>query len=469
MARDHDDGPRRRSAPAAAGRALVGSARATVHGWQRLLAWNRAGGAGASGLARLLEVHALQSAGDAVITVALAGSLFFAVPTGQARTRVALYLVITMAPFALLAPVLGPLLDRFRHGRRFAMAATMLARGILGLIIGHSLSGHETLTQQLALYPAALGVLVGTKTYSVARSAAVPRVLPDTMTLVQANSRLTLLGVIAPGIAGSAAILTTKAFGHLATLRFAAVLYVAAAVLALGLPRQVDGGRETVEQEERSAVGAVWRLGQVDAEVAAVLRSAAALRWLGGFLLLYGAFVVREHPVGGLSGNVSLAALAVGIGVGNILGTLFGAHTPTRAAARLDVVLLSVTALTTLLTAIDFGIVTVFAVAVVASATAAAAKIALDATIQRRVDDSVRTSTFARSETTLQLAWVVGGGIGILLPTRPGLGFAVATAAMVFALLIALGYVRRRRPKRVHAAVAEEGEVASLSRRSVES
>ena len=450
-----DDRPQRRSAAATVGHAVVAAGSGAVHGWQRLLAWNRAGGAGVSGLARLAEVHSLQSAGDAVVTVALAGSLFFSVPTGEARTRVALYLLVTMAPFALLAPVLGPLLDRFRHGRRFAIATTMLARATLAVVIGHNLSAENTLTQQLALYPAALGVLVGTKTYSVARSAAVPRVLPPEMTLVKANSRLTLLGVIAPGVAGVIAVAFTKAFGHLMTLRFAAVIYVVGAILALRLPRRVDGGRETTDQEERPAIGAVWRLGQVDAEVAAVLRSAAALRWLGGFLLMYGAFVVREHPVGGLSSNVSLAALAVGIGVGNMLGTVLGARTPTRSAARLDVVLLSVTAVATLLTAIDFGLFTVFAVAVVSSATAAAAKIGLDATIQRRVDDAVRTSTFARSETTLQLAWVVGGAFGILLPTRPALGFAVATAALVLAVVVALGYVRRRRPSGVAATVTE--------------
>ena len=450
-----DDRLRRRSAAATAGHALAATGSGAVHGWQRLLAWNRAGGAGESGLARLAEVHSLQSAGDAVVTVALAGSLFFSVPTGEARTRVALYLLVTMAPFALLAPVLGPLLDRFRHGRRFAIATTMLARATLAVVIGHNLSADNTLTQQLALYPAALGVLVGTKTYSVARSAAVPRVLPPEMTLVKANSRLTLLGVIAPGVAGVIAVGLTKAFGHLLTLRFAAVIYVVGAIIALRLPRRVDGGRETTDKEQRPAIGAVWRLGQVDAEVAAVLRSAAALRWLGGFLLLYGAFVVREHPVGGLSSNVSLAALAVGIGVGNMLGTLLGARTPSRSAPRLDVVLLSVTAVATLLTAIDFGLFTVFAVAVVSSATAAAAKIGLDATIQRRVDDAVRTSTFARSETTLQLAWVVGGAFGILLPTRPALGFAVATAALVFAVVVALGYVRRRRPSTVPATVSD--------------
>ena len=439
----------RRSTAAVIGRGLVGAASGTARGWQRVLTWNRSAGAGASGLARLVEVHALQSAGDAMITVALAGSLFFSVPTGQARTRVALYLLVTMAPFAVLAPVLGPLLDRFRHGRRFAIAATMLARGTLGVVIGHALTGHQTLTQQLALYPAALGVLVGTKTYSVARSAAVPRVLPPEMTLVQANSRLTLVGVVAPGVAGVLAIGLTKAFGHLAALRVAAVVYLIGAVLALRLPRQVDGGPETAGQEQRPAIGAVWKLGQVDGVVAAVLRSAAALRWLGGFLLFYGAFVVREHPLGGLSSNVSLAALAVGIGVGNLLGTLVGARAPTRSATRLDVVLLIVTAVTTVLVAIDFNLVTVFATAVVSSATAAIAKIGLDATIQTRVDDAVRTSTFARSETTLQLAWVVGGGIGILLPTRPTLGFAVASAFLAAAVVIAAGFVGRRRPSPV--------------------
>ncbi|HET6816428.1 MAG TPA: MFS transporter [Mycobacteriales bacterium] len=461
-----DDRPRRSTAAAIGhgfaitGRGLGATGRGIGRGWRRVMVWNRSAGAGESGLARLVEAHALQAAGDAVITVALAGSLFFSVPTGQARTRVALYLLVTMAPFAVLAPVLGPLLDRFRHGRRFAIAATMLARATLGVIIGHAVSGQLTLTQQLALYPAALGVLVCIKTYSVARSAAVPRVLPSGMTLVQANSRLTLAGVIAPGIGGTIAIGITKAFGHLTALRFGGAIYVIAAVLALRLPRRVDGGRETTEAEERPALGGVWRLGQVDPEVAAVLRSTAALRWLSGFLLFFGAFVVRaEHGLGGLAPNVSLAALAVGLGVGNVFGTMFGARVPPRAAPRLDVVLLVITLVTTVLATIDFGLITVFAVAVVSSTTVAIAKIALDATIQRRIRDEVRTSTFARSETTLQLAWVLGGGVGILLPTRPALGFAVASAFLAVSVVVALGYVGRRHPTNVTSPLPEQGDV----------
>ena len=97
----------------------------TARGVRRV---THAKGAGESGLGRLIELHAVNTAGDAMVAVALANTLFFSVPTGEARGRVALYLLITMAPFAVMAPIIGPLLDRFRHGRRYAIAATMLAR-----------------------------------------------------------------------------------------------------------------------------------------------------------------------------------------------------------------------------------------------------------------------------------------------------------------------------------------------------
>lgn len=434
----------------AAWRLARASAAAARRGTRRLNTWNRSSGAGESGLARLVEVHALQTAGDAFITVALAGSLFFSVSPGTARSRIALYLLVAMAPFAVVAPVLGPLLDRFRHGRRFAIAVTMLARATLALVIGHALSGGGlSLAETLALYPAALGVLVAQKTYTIARSATVPRLLPARLTLVQANSRLTVTGVFSSAVAGGLAIVLTKLFGHLWALRFGAVAYVVAAVLTLRLTRHADGGADVRRHEARPALGSVLRLGQPDAHVARALRSAATLRWLAGFLLFYGAFVVQEHSIGGMPKAVALGALAVGIGGGNFLGTVVGARTASVAPTRLAAALLAVTALTTLFTALSFGLLTVFAVAIVSAAAAAIAKLGLDATIQRRVDESVRTSTFARSETTMQLAWVVGGGVGIVLPTTPVVGFSIATAVICLGLVAALDLARG--PKRAPA------------------
>ena len=88
-------------------------------------------GAGESGLSRLIELHAFNTAGDAAVAISLAGTLFFQVPTGEARGQVALFLGLTMLPFAIVAPLIGPFLDRFTHGRRWAIGATMAIRAFL--------------------------------------------------------------------------------------------------------------------------------------------------------------------------------------------------------------------------------------------------------------------------------------------------------------------------------------------------
>src|SRR5713226_2685005 len=92
------------------GAAAAGGATRTVH---RI---TRASGAGRTGLSHLIELSAAGGLGDAFVTVALAGTLFFSASVTQARGKVALALIITMAPFALLAPFIGPLLDKVRDG-----------------------------------------------------------------------------------------------------------------------------------------------------------------------------------------------------------------------------------------------------------------------------------------------------------------------------------------------------------------
>jgi hypothetical protein len=44
------------------------------------------------------------------------------------------------------------------------------------------------------------------------------------------------------------------------------------------------------------------------------------------------------------------------------------------------------------------------------------------------VPELVRTSAFARSETLLQMSWVLGGAIGIVLPLSGVLGLATGAA-----------------------------------------
>jgi hypothetical protein len=258
------------------------------------------------------------------------------------------------------------------------------------------------------------------------------------MTLVQANARLTLAGVVAPTVAGSLAAAVIKVLGHRAELGLGAAVYAVAALTAFRLPRAVDGGAS------RRAGPVASSLTGILSEIHRPLVTAAALRWLSGLLLLFGAFVVRVHPIGGLAASIALGELALGIAAGNVAGTALGSRIAAAVGVKLGGLLLAATAAASSYAAYDFGVVSIFTVAFVASAAGAIAKLALDATIQRRVGDDVRTTVFGRSETVLQLSWVVGGGIGIVLPTRPEVGFGLAAAVLVGALFAVAAMSRRQ-------------------------
>ena len=420
-----------------------GTRRAAVGLARRVRRATHAQGAGESGLGRLIELHAVNTAGDAMVTVALANTFFFSVPVGEARGRVALYLLITMTPFALMAPVVGPLLDRVRHGRRYAIASTLLARAFLAWIIGGAVSGSS-----LELYPAAFGVLVASKAYGLTRAAAVPRLLPPEITLVTANSRTSLAGVIAGALGGGLAAIL-HFVGPSVAPRFATLLFIFGTVLALRLPGRVDSaeGEDTSLQLSDTLQLRLRR--RTSRAVVVALRANAGLRAFSGFLTMFLAFLLREHPVGGLSSAVAFGLVAAAAGVGSFTGTSIGAALRTRAP---EVVVALVLALATVVTAAGawwYAAVSVVAVALVAGLGQQLGKLSLDAVLQRDTAEAVRTSTFARSETRLQLAWVVGGAIGIALPLQGDVGLGLAAIGLAIMLVVTvrgLAAARRERP-----------------------
>ncbi|MGW1912777.1 MFS transporter [Streptomyces sp. NPDC002076] len=398
-------------------------------------------GAGESGLGKLIELHAVNGAGDVMITVALASTVFFSVPTDEARGRVALYLAITMAPFTVLAPVIGPLLDRLPHGRRAAMAGAMLARALLALVISGAVASGS-----LELYPAALGVLVASKAYGVVRSAVVPRLLPPRFSLVKANSRVTLAGLLATGVAAPVAA-GLHQVGDPWPLYGAFVIFVAGTFLSFSLPPKVDSAKgedvALLAADERHLHGPQRRKEQakrpglrtVGPAVTHALGANAALRCLSGFLIFFLAFLLREHPLTGESAAVSLGIVGVAAGVGNALGTAVGAWLRSRAPEIIIVTVVAVVLGTAIVAALFFGALLVACLAAVAGFGQALAKLALDALIQRDVPELVRTSAFARSETLLQMAWVFGGAVGIVLPLNGTVGLLVG------AVFVAVGWL----------------------------
>ncbi|MBK3527026.1 MULTISPECIES: MFS transporter [Streptomyces] len=417
----------------AVGRALHLPVTGTARGIRRA---THAHGAGESGLGKLIELHAVNGAGDVMVTVALASTVFFSVPTDEARGRVALYLAITMAPFTVLAPVIGPLLDRLPHGRRAAMAGAMLARALLALVISGAVASGS-----LELYPAALGVLVASKAYGVIRSAVVPRLLPRGFSLVKANSRVTLAGLLATGAAAPVAA-GLHALGDPWPLYGAFVIFAAGTFLSFSLPPKVDSAKgedvALLAAGTRRPPGERARrpgLRSVGPAVTYALGANASLRCLSGFLIFFLAFLLREHPLAGQSAAVSLGIVGVAAGAGNALGTAVGAWLRSRAPEIIIVTVVAVVLGVAVLGGLFFGVFPVACLAAVAGCAQALGKLALDALIQRDVPEAVRTSAFARSETLLQMAWVFGGAVGIVMPLDGTVGLLVG------AVFVAAGWL----------------------------
>ncbi len=437
-----------------AGARLAG--RGSKAGARRARAYTHSAGAGESGLARLVELHFVNLMGDAALTVSLAGTIF-AIPTDEARGQVAQFLALTMAPFALLAPFIGPLLDRFRHGRRWAIGTTLALRAFLCWVLAGAVANDSPW-----LFPAALGCLVASKAYGVTRASAVPRLLPPGFSLVNANSRNALAGVagmaVGGGLAGAAARI-----GPDWSLRLAFVIYVVGTVLAIRLPSRVDSsiGEQDIEdtgplpspgREGRSSLGLFQRLrarvAALPVTVLTALCSAIGARLLTGFLTLFMAFLMREHPLPGHSGTFVLALVVGAAGAGNALGTVVG-----NALRRLRPDLIIAVALiadvaAALVAAVFYSLTTLLVLGLLAGLGAQLIKLSSDAVVQRDIEESVRTRVFAWSETVLQIAWVIGGGIGLALPLIPRLGFGVISALLLLVLAASVR-IRMSRHRRV--------------------
>ena len=417
-------------------------------------------GADQSGLSRLLEMHAFNTAGDAAVAISLAGSLFFSASDAaagaswDARAHVALFLGLTMVPFAVVAPLLGPLLDRFSHGRRWAIGITMAARAFFCWILAGALP-H----QSVMMYPSALLVLVLSKAYGVTRAAATPRLIPQGFTLVKTNGRVSMAGMVGVAVSAPLAGLFSLAGGEW-VLRYATVLFAVATVLAIRLPAKVDHsqgeGTMTFRGEDTQPVGRSSGGGslRVPPSVAYALRANCGPKFLSGFLLMFMAFLLQgpHHPVPGWKSTFVLGLVAGGAGAGNFLGTVL-ASLLRRVSPRLTLSAVVVAgSAATLITALSANVLTLLVLGLVAGGGAALAKFALDSSIQGDVPARVQTSAFARSDTTCQLAWVVGGFVGIALTPHQHIGLYVA-----FVILTTWAvYVLSQRPGRMPRAAGGE-------------
>ncbi|WP_245655824.1 MFS transporter [Microtetraspora fusca] len=444
-------------------------------------------GAGRTGLGRLIELTSTHSAGDALVTVALAGALFFKLPVGQARGQVALYLLVTMIPFAVVAPFVGPVLDRFRSGRRYVMAGTLFARGLLCWGMAAAIRPSDALT----LFPAALAVLVLSKAYNVSRAAIMPSVLPADITLVAANARVALFALVAAGAAAGVSTGLTALLGAEWVLRATTALFLVAGVAAVRLPRHVDSpdldadlapdahddpdapddpsapdspddpydapdgpaGADRGPSEhgqggpQRKARPRLLRreLLQFGPVVGESMWANTAIRVQAGFLVFFLLFLVQDGNIPGLAPHVTLGLLAVAAGGGGFLGAAVASWTRSRSPQVIVLGTLVLATVATVVTAVFFTLWTAVLVALVAAFAQGLGKLALDAIVQREIAEEVRSSTFGITEALLQIAWVFGGLAGLVmsLSAHGPAGLAVVSAALAATFVWLL--IRRRR------------------------
>jgi Major Facilitator Superfamily len=483
------------SAAQSSGRASAGAARNTSRLVHRMTG---ASGAGRTGLASLIELSAAGAAGDAFVTIALAGTLFFSTSLDQARGKIALTLIITMAPFAVLAPIIGPMLDRAQQGRRYLLAGTLMARGLLCWGMVDAVLHNDV----VALLPAAFGVLVLQKAYAVTRASVTPRLLPKEITLVTANSRTGMATLIASSVAGLAALGVEWLAGGgengaAWVLRVGTVVYIAATAMSFRVPDHVDsfdrrpgaedsgqaatvpdtgpavdagqparrpgargpGGTVPLGRERyrgpapgRTATGrpsarqGLRTLRQVGPLVAEALRANVTLRAFSGFTVFFLAFLLRDVHFHGVSDKVALGGLLAAATIGGFGGTALGSALRSRRPYLITFGMLGASTAVAAGCAIFFGLWAALAVALVAAFGQVLAKLALDSTVQQEIGEDIRSSAFAASETLHQLAWVGGGLAGVALSlTNSGVaGMTVAAIGLGLSSLFLLSQRRRR-------------------------
>jgi hypothetical protein len=370
----------------------------------------------------LARTHALALAGDALITMALAGSLFFSISPAAARGRVMLSLLITMAPFAIVAPFLGPAIDRSRRGRRTMVVVSMLGRVATALVMAGVIDS-------LLLFPAAFTSLVLSKAYSVAKSALVPSAVDSEHALVEANSKLSIVGVIAGFVAAVPGVIILRFAGAEWVLRLAAVVFIVGALVS----RRVVETRE--QPRDQKAGDAEIRSATIVAGAVAM----ALLRAVVGFVTFLVAFGFRRSGAPSWWFGVVLAT--------SMAGTFTGAAAAPRLRSyireeRILLASLLVVAAVAFATARVDGRLWSAAVTAAVGLGAGAAKVAFDAIVQRDAPDAVRGRSFARFEAGFQLVWVVGALLPVVVATPLSQGYDVVGIATL-AAAVAYGLTPR--------------------------
>lgn len=406
-------------------------------------------------LGPMRRVHLLSTVGDTFTTVALAGSLFFSISPTEAKGKITLYLLLTVAPFGVVAPFLGPILDRKGGSRRALLSLSFIVRAIFVLLMSRDLNS-------VILFPEAFTVLVASKIYLVTKAAVIPElargVTPTEATkrhrrlpipkaeggnpvLVFVNSSISLLAAVGGFIGGAlaAAVLKFPGLGAPWVLRVDFLIFI----LGISQVRLIRSNRP----KRRRGSGEGEAAGesnedQVDEEVEtenakrspqSVILAAAAmsvLRGSVGFFTFFIAFNLRRSHAPTYFFGLILGASAIGSGLATAI-------TPKiRRFIQEEILLIAGLVVEAILGIVGAAVGDRYIqilLALVIGFVASSGKLAFDSLVQFNILPTNQGKAFSKYETRFQLAWVVGG----LIPTIVVLPLASGDLTLAFSAVVA--------------------------------
>lgn len=437
-----------------------------------------ADGADKSGLTGVIYTTIVNTASDSGMLLPLANILLFTATAQDSKMNVAIYLLVTLAPYAVIAPLLGPLLDKIHTGHRLALSVSFMIRTILACMLIYYCQFHDgkEYFSPWILYPCTLMMMLCSKTYSILKASIIPRVVPPTLDLVQVNSRVNTFAavvgttILGGGISTLCEFVLSKYCHIPGGFLWMAILTCAGAVMCLRLSPQVEGTQEEIpislsqrlspadipgahalhrnpyppydnvseEHEETAPLRRHTITQPLGNKVLTCIWGVSTLKIAIGFLYLFMIFYSRS-PIAvdtSLMDKLALAAsgpgaTALGGFIGNIIGAKIRLGTPEKIVVTCSVLgFISFLITSLLLWYRPHMLLYVVIAALVTAMSTNAGKVALDSSINHNLTHNAQASAFGLSESLLQIGWVVGAALGALLPPVPVLAYSVITAIL---------------------------------------
>lgn len=431
--------------------------------------------------ARLALCHCLSVSGETLVAISLAGSFFFKVDPSQGREKVVLGLLFTMAPFAVVGPLIGPMIDRARGGHRAVIIMTMALRCLTAVLMMVAVANDS-----VALFPGAFAMLVLAKSYQVAKAAVVPSAVRGEVELVEANSKLQLLSGLGALVAGSLGGLLLLLGGEwvlaMTTLVFGAGTVAAWRVLP-------SAGHAEAAAPSVPVAGSGSRSFRTESSRTSTLRTTplwipafamSVLRMVVGFATFLMAFELRgegatvtpavraarslieiynrtsfteatrldlpviELPPPSWYFGVIIAVSVVGGMVGAALAPQLRRHVAEERILTGSAGLAVIVSIGAMM--LD-GLAALVVIGAGVAVAAALGKQAFDAIVQRDVAEADRGGVFATFESRFQMTWVAGALVPSVVHIPISLGAAMMAVAAAIAVTAMVTGVLPRVPR----------------------